>query len=48
MTSTQTHSSYIMSGFNKMNITITLGITNHLNLSWKIETTHAQIGAKLD
>jgi hypothetical protein len=45
-TFTQTHSCYIMSRLNKMNITITSDITNLLNHSWKIETTYAPISAK--
>jgi hypothetical protein len=45
-TSTQTHGSYIMNRLNKVNITITLDITNHLTYSWEIETTHAPISTK--
>jgi hypothetical protein len=45
-TSTQTHGSYMMSRLNKVNITITSDITNHLTYSWEIETTHAPISAK--
>jgi hypothetical protein len=45
-TSTQTHDSYIMSRFNKVNITIILDITNHLTHRREIETTRALISAK--
>jgi hypothetical protein len=45
-TSIQTHGSYIMSRLNKVNITITSDIINHLTHSWEIETTHAPISAK--
>jgi len=45
MTSSQTHGSYIMNKFNKMNITHSRrqDIRNHLTHSWKIETIHAPI-----